>query len=404
MRGGASLDDAIPVAAEIIADVRARGDAAVLDWTEKLDRERPAAVRVPAERIAAARVDDDVLAAVRELVRVVREFHALQLPEDISAEPYPGVRTERRHIPLGSVGVYVPGGRATLPSSLIMAAVPAQVAGVQRIAVCSPRPAEVVLAVARELGIDEVYAVGGAQAIGALAYGTESIAPVDKIVGPGNRWVTAAKLLVASRVGIDLPAGPSEVLIVADDTANPRWVAADLRAQAEHGPDSETILVTTSAALAAEVRRLLEAEDAQGAGAAAGAAGVAQQVQIEVVATLDEALARADDYAAEHLQLMVADPEAALARVRNAGAIFLGNEGSAVLGDYAAGTNHVLPTGGLARGSGGLGLEAFIKPVEIVRTNRAGLAAMRPVVAALARVEGLPLHGAAVEARFADEA
>ena len=401
MRGGASLDDAIPVAAEIIADVRDRGDAALLDWTEKLDRERPASVRVSAERLAAARVDDDVLVAIRELVRVVREFHALQLPRDTSAEPYPGVRTERRHLPLGSVGIYVPGGRATLPSSLIMAAVPAQVAGVGRIAVCSPRPAEVVLATARELGIDEVYAVGGAQAIGAMAYGTESIAQVDKIVGPGNRWVTAAKLLVASCVGIDLPAGPSEVLIVADDTARADWVAADLRAQAEHGPDSETILVTTSAALAAEVRRLLVEEDAVGAGE--GASGVAQQVQIEVVASLGEALARADDYAAEHLQLMVADPEAALARVRNAGAIFLGDLGSAVLGDYAAGTNHVLPTGGLARGSGGLGLEAFLKPVEIVRTNRAGLAAMRPVVAALSRVEGLPLHGAAIEARFADE-
>ena len=398
MRGGASLDDAIPVAAEIIGDVRARGDAAVLDWTEKLDRERPAAVRVPAAAIAAARVDDDVLAAIRELARVVREFHALQAPEDTSAEPYPGVRTERRHLPVGSVGVYVPGGRATLPSSLIMAAVPAQVAGVKRIAVCSPRPAEVVLATARELGIDEVYAVGGAQAIGALAYGTESIAPVDKIVGPGNRWVTAAKLLVASRVGIDLPAGPSEVLIVADDTANPGWVAADLRAQAEHGPDSETILVTTSAALAEAVRRDLEEHDALGAGE--GATGVARQVRVEVVASLDAALTRADDYAPEHLQLMVADPEAALARVRNAGAIFLGNEGSAVLGDYAAGTNHVLPTGGLAGGAGGLGLEAFLKPVEIVRTTREGLAAMRPVVAALARVEGLPLHGAAVEARF----
>lgn len=385
MRGGANLDDAIPVAAEIVADVRERGDAALLDWTEKLDRERLTAVRVPAERIAAARVDDDVIAAIRELARVVREFHELQRPHDIACEPYPGVRTERRYLPLGSVGVYVPGGRATLPSSLVMAAVPAQVAGVGRIAVCSPRPAEVVLASARELGIDEVYAVGGAQAIGALAYGTESIAPVDKIVGPGNRWVTAAKLLVASRVGIDLPAGPSEVLIVADDTARADWVAADLRAQAEHGPDSETILVTTSGTLAGAVRALL---------------GDDPQIRIEVVAGLDEALARADDYAPEHLQLMVADPEAALARVRNAGAIFLGNEGSAVLGDYAAGTNHVLPTGGLARGAGGLGLEAFLKPVEIVRTTQEGLWHMRAVVAALARVEGLPLHGAAVEARF----
>lgn len=389
MRGGANLDDAFPVAAEILADVRDRGDAAVLDWSEKLDGERPAFLRVPAERIAAARVDSDVLAAIRELVRVVREFHELQVPHDITHEPYPGVRTERRHIPLGSVGVYVPGGRATLPSSLVMAAVPAQVAGVARIAVCSPRPAEVVLATARELGLDEVYAVGGAQAVGALAYGTATVAPVDKIVGPGNRWVTAAKVLVASRVGIDLPAGPSEVLIVADETAKADLVAADLRAQAEHGPDSETILVTTSGLLAETVRALLDDDP---------------QIRIELVATLDAALDRANDYAAEHLQLMVADPEAALAKVRNAGAVFLGDDGSAVLGDYAAGTNHVLPTGGLARGAGGLGLEAFLKPIEIVRTTRAGLERMRPVVAALARVEGLPLHGAAVEARFREGA
>jgi histidinol dehydrogenase len=238
-----------------------------------------------------------------------------------------------------------------------------------------------VLATARELGVDEVYAVGGAQAIAALAYGTESVAPVDKVVGPGNRFVTAAKLLVSTRVGIDLPAGPSEVLVVADETADPAVCAADLLAQAEHGPDSEAILVTTSPALAEAVRER-----------------VSDAVRIEVAESLECALARADEYAAEHLELLVADPEAAAALVSNAGSIFLGT--TAVLGDYASGANHVLPTGGLARGSGGLGLEDFLKPVQYVRATREGLESVRELVSALATLEGLPAHAASLEARF----
>ena len=229
-----------------------------------------------------------------------------------------------------------------------------------------------------------MYAVGGAQAIAALAYGTETVRRVDKIVGPGQSWTTAAKLLVSSFVGIDLPAGPSEVLIVADGSADPDLVAADLLAQAEHGPGSESILVTPSDALADAVLERV---------------GAADQVQTRLVASLDEALAFANEYAPEHLQLMGAEAEALLPRVRHAGAVFLG-EASAVLGDYAVGTNHVLPTGGLARARGGLGLEDFLKPIEVVRTTREGLAAVRPVVAALSAIEGLPLHGAAVEARF----
>jgi histidinol dehydrogenase len=270
-----------------------------------------------------------------------------------------------------------------------MAVVPAQLAGVQRIAVVSPRPPAVLLAAARELGIDEIYAVGGAQAIAALAYGTETIPAVDKIVGPGNRWVAAAKLLVSGRVGIDLPAGPSEVLVVADETADAELCAADLLAQAEHGPDSECILVTTSAALAADVERLTAGWE---------------QVQIEVVDSLDEALARSDEYAPEHLELHVADPRAAAARVRNAGSIFLGPSAPAVVGDYAAGANHVLPTGGLARAAGGLGLEAFLKSTQVVSATPEGLDAMRETIAALAAAEGLPLHAAAVEARMAQVA
>jgi histidinol dehydrogenase len=242
-----------------------------------------------------------------------------------------------------------------------------------------------VLVAARELGIDEIYCLGGAQAIAALAFGTETVARVDKIVGPGQSWTTAAKMLVSNVVGVDLPAGPSEVLIVADETADPALCAADLLAQAEHGPGSEALLVTTSAALAERVRGLV---------------GDVEQVPIEVAASLEAAIERANDYAPEHLELLVADPEAALARVRNSGAVFLGPHAPAVTGDYAVGTNHVLPTGGLARACGALGLEHFLKPVEVVRISAEGLQQLRPVVTALARLEGLPRHAAAVERRF----
>jgi histidinol dehydrogenase len=381
--------DALPRAAEIVADVRDRGDEAVIDWTERLDGERPAALRVPADAIAGAEAEPGFLAALRRLAVAVRAFHEPQRPADTTVSTYPGVESSRRFLPIGAVGVYAPGGRAAYPSSLVMAVVPAQLAGVQRIAVVSPRPPAVLLAAAGELGIDEIYAVGGAQAIAALAYGTETIPAVDKIVGPGNRWVAAAKLLVSGRVGIDLPAGPSEVLVVADETADAELCAADLLAQAEHGPDSECILVTTNAALAAYVERLTAGWE---------------QVQIEVVGSLDEALARSDEYAPEHLELHVADPRAAVVRVRNAGSIFLGPSAPAVVGDYAAGANHVLPTGGLARAAGGLGLEAFLKSTQVVSATPEGLDAMRETIAALAAAEGLPLHAAAVEARFAQVA
>jgi histidinol dehydrogenase len=265
-----------------------------------------------------------------------------------------------------------------------MAAVPAQVAGVRRIVVASPNPPSGLLAAARELGLDEVYAVGGAQAIAALAFGTDTVDRVDKIVGPGNAYVTAAKLLVSTQVGIDLPAGPSEVLVVADDTADPALCAADLLAQAEHGPDSEVILVTTSERVADRVREL-----------------TGGRAEVELADSLADAIERANEYAPEHLQLLVEDPESALAEVRNAGTVFLGSAASAVVGDYAAGATHVLPTGGLARGAGGLGLEAFLKPVQVVRATSEGLAGVRDLVSALARLEGLPQHAAAIEARFA---
>ncbi len=379
MRGD-DLDEAIAAVAPIVADVRARGDAALLEWTERFDGPRPDGFRVPAGRIESADVPADVLEALRRMIAAVRRFSEAQRPADTSVEAAPGIVSERRWIPLDAVGVCVPSGRMPLPSSLVMTAVPAQVAGVRRIAVVTPRPVDATLVVARELGLDEVYAIGGAQAVAALAYGTESIAAVDKVVGPGNAYVTAAKLLVSSRVGIDLPAGPSEVIVIADETADPAACAADLLAQAEHGPDSEALLLTTDAALSDRVASLVVNHE---------------NITIEVVGSLDEALARSEAFAPEHLELHVADPAALLDRVRNAGSVFVG--GSAVVGDYAAGATHVLPTGGLARSSGGLGLESFLKPLQVVRATPAGVAAAAEVVGPIARVEGLPLHAAAVE-------
>ncbi len=376
-----ALDGAVASVAPIVADVRDRGDAALLEWTERLDGSRPRGFRVPQEEIAAAEIAPEAHEALRRMIVAVRAFSEAQRPVDTSVEAVPGVIAERRWVPLASVGVCVPSGRSPLPSSLVMTAVPARVAGVPRIAVVTPRPVAATLVVARELGIDEIYAIGGAQAVAALAYGTESISAVDKIVGPGNAYVTAAKLLVSSRVGIDLPAGPSEVIVIADADADPGVCAAELRAQAEHGPDSEALLLTDDAALSDVVARLV---------------GGVDNVSVELVASLEEALVRSEAYAPEHLELLVADPEPLLRRVRNAGTVFIRT--SVVVGDYAAGATHVLPTGGLARSAGGLGLESFLKPVQIVRASERGLAAARAIAGPIARLEGLPLHAAAIEA------
>jgi len=376
-----SFDEALATVAPILADVRERGDEALLEWTSRFDGPRPSGIRVPAERLDAAQVDADVLDALRRMIDAVRRFSEAQRPADTSVEAAPGIVSERRWLPLGAVGVCVPSGRQPLPSSLVMTAVPALVAGVGRVAVVTPNPADATLVVARELGIDEVYAVGGAQAVAALAYGTATVPPVDAIVGPGNAYVTAAKLLVASRVRIDLPAGPSEVVVIADDSAAADAVAADLLAQAEHGEDSDALLLTDSAELARAVEGLVSG---------------APNVGVERVESLDEALARSEAYAPEHLELHVADPDALLARVRNAGSVFVGC--SSVVGDYAAGATHVLPTGGLARSTGGLGLETFLKPLQVVRASADGVRRAAGVVGPLARVEGLPLHAAAVPA------
>jgi histidinol dehydrogenase len=375
---GTALDDALVAVAPIVADVRERGDAAVREWTQRLDGERAERPRVEPGRITEAQADDDVLEAIRRMIAAVRTFNEAQWPADTSVEAAPGIVSERRWVPLDAVGLCVPSGRVPLPSSLVMTAVPALVAGVRRLAVVTPNPADATLVVARELGIEEVYAIGGAQAVAALAYGTETIDPVDAIVGPGSVYVTAAKLLVSSRVRIDLPAGPSEVVVVADGAADAERVASDLLAQAEHGPDSEAILFTDDGVLADRVAALVSASE---------------NVRVERVETLADAIEHSESYAPEHLELHVADPESLLPRIRNAGSIFVGC--SSVVGDYAAGATHVLPTGGLARSTGGLGIEAFLKPLQVVTATPEGARAAADVIVPLARAEGLPLHAAA---------
>lgn len=380
MRAG-SLDEALETVTPIVADVRARGDGALLEWTERLDGPRPGGIRVDRARLETATVAAGELSALRKMIEAVRRFTEAQRPLDTSVEAASGVISERRWLPLDSVGICVPSGRAPLPSSLVMTAVPARVAGVRRLAVVTPNPSDSILVVARELGIEELYAVGGAQAVAALAYGTATVAPVDAIVGPGNAYVAAAKLLVSSRVRIDLPAGPSEVVVVADESADAQQVAADLLAQAEHGADSEALLLTTDRALADTVTSLADGQ---------------ANVRIELVASLDEAVERSEAYAPEHLELQIVDPGTVLPRIRNAGSVFVGC--SSVVGDYAAGATHVLPTGGLARSTGGLGIEAFLKPLQVVTATADGVRGAAEVVGPLARLEGLPMHALAVPA------
>ncbi|HET9242902.1 MAG TPA: histidinol dehydrogenase [Gaiella sp.] len=380
MRAG-SLDEALETVTPIVADVRARGDGALLEWTERLDGPRPGGIRVDRARLETATVAAGELSALRKMIEAVRRFTEAQRPLDTSVEAASGVISERRWLPLDSVGICVPSGRAPLPSSLVMTAVPALVAGVRRLAVVTPNPSDSILVVARELGIEELYAVGGAQAVAALAYGTATVAPVDAIVGPGNAYVAAAKLLVSSRVRIDLPAGASEVVVVADESADAQQVAADLLAQAEHGADSEALLLTTDRALADTVTSLADGQ---------------ANVRIELVASLDEAVERSEAYAPEHLELQIVDPGTVLPRIRNAGSVFVGC--SSVVGDYAAGATHVLPTGGLARSTGGLGIEAFLKPLQVVTATADGVRGAAEVVGPLARLEGLPMHALAVPA------
>ncbi|WP_308915268.1 histidinol dehydrogenase [Jannaschia sp. LMIT008] len=399
------VNDAV---ADIIASVRAEGDAAVIALTERFDRQSltPDTLRVTDTEIdaAVAEVPDADLNALRLAADRIRAYHERQLPTDADWTDNEGVRLGWRWTPVDAAGLYVPGGLASYPSSVLMNAVTARTAGVQRLAMCVPTPGGVlnplVLAAARLAGVDEVYRIGGAQAVAAMAYGTDTIPPVDVITGPGNAYVAAAKRQVFGRVGIDMIAGPSEVLIIADGDNDPDWLALDLMAQAEHDASAQSILITDDSALGEAVARAVEdrlriMERSEIAGASWRDFGA-----IVTVRDMDEATTLANRIAAEHLELAVADPRALAARIRHAGAIFLGRWTPEAAGDYVAGPNHVLPTSRSARFSSGLSVMDFLKRTTLTEMTPDALAAIGPAAVTLARSEGLEAHGLSVQSRL----
>ncbi len=414
----ASLDvqAAEAVVQPLLDDVRERGAAAVLDAGERFDGIRPPALRVPAEVIAAAVADlpADVSAALLTAIDRVRRTHTVQLRATQDFEVAPGGTVTQRWVPVDRVGLYVPGGRAVYPSSVVMNVVPAQLAGVDSIAVASPPQADnggwphpVILAACGLLGVEEVYAAGGAQAIALFAYGADIPAegggacrPVAMVTGPGNIYVTAAKRALRGIIGIDSEAGPTEIMVVADDSAVPAYVAADLISQAEHDVIAASVLVTDSEQLAAAVQAaLVEQVAATKHSARIGEALAGPQSRIVLVDDIDTAMAIADGYAAEHLEIQTHDARERAMSVRNAGAVFVGNHTPVSLGDYAAGSNHVLPTGGCACHSAGLSVQTFLRGVQVVEYSAAALADIGPTVTTLADAEDLPAHGAAITVR-----
>ncbi len=403
----ADVDDAVT---DIISAVRSDGDAALIRLSEKFDNVDLGALglRVTADEIttAVANCDDETLAALKLAHDRIATHHARQLPKDDHYKDAVGVELGSRWTAVESVGLYVPGGTASYPSSVLMNAVPAKVAGVPRIVMVVPSPGgelnPIVLVAAHIAGVEEIYRVGGAQAIAALAYGTQTIAPVVKIVGPGNAYVAAAKRQVFGTVGIDSIAGPSEVLVIADANNNPNWVAADLLAQAEHDTAAQSILMTDDASFADAVdaavsKQLTSLSRANIAGESWNVFG-----RIIVLDSLDEAPALADRIAAEHLEILCPDADAMAARIRNAGAIFLGAHTPEVIGDYVSGSNHVLPTARSARFSSGLGTLDFMKRTSILRMDTDSLEAIGPAAMRLAEVEGLDAHRRSVAIRLAD--
>jgi len=392
----------------IIGDVRSRGDAALLEYAKLFDDcvMQTAELRVDREdlRRTAGRVESEVLEAIREAIRRVRAFHALELQQSWLLETAPGVFLGQRITAIERAGLYVPGGTASYPSSVVMNVVPAQIAGVDRVIVATPPRAlegnPAVAAALVELEVTDVYAVGGAQAIAALAYGTETVPRVDKITGPGNSYVTAAKKLVFGVVGIDSIAGPSEVVIVADDVARASYVASDLLAQAEHSKDASAILLTTSNALALEVVQELEIQTSTLSRAELIEDSLTRYGAIIVVDKMEEACVIINDLAPEHLQIMARDEEGIASRIRNAGAIFFGPHSPAAVGDYLAGPNHVLPSGGAARFSSGLSVNDFLKRTNTVKFSAAELTRTAPSISALAYAEGFDAHARSVLIRL----
>ena len=395
--------------AGIIAEVRRDGDAALRRFAERFDGVSLETLRVPAEDFAnaEARLDEPQREALRVAIANVRAFHAAQRPADVEVETMPGVLCRRVTRPIRAVGLYVPAGSAPLPSTVIMLAVPAALAGCPRRILCTPpqkdgRADPAVLTAARYCGIEEVYLAGGAQAIAAMAYGTETVPAVDKIFGPGNAWVTEAKLQVSRDPGgaaLDLPAGPSEVLVIADERADPGFIAADLLSQAEHGPDSQVVLVTTSPELADRVEAAVTEQLAELPRGATTREAMAH-ARVLLARDLDEAFEISNRYAPEHLIVQLPEPEAWLDRIEAAGSVFLGDWTPESLGDYCSGTNHVLPTYGYARAWSGLSLADFQLAISVQQASPRGFAGIGPVAQTLAELEGLDAHALAVKLRL----
>ena len=427
-RGAADVDSVVDTVRPVVEAVRDHGIGAALDYGEKFDGVRPASVRVPAEVIerAARELDSDIRDALSEAIRRARIVHSAQRRSDTVTEVAPGGFVTERWVPVERVGLYVPGGKAVYPSSVIMNVVPAQVAGVGSLVVASPPQADfggwphpTILAACSLLGVGEVWAVGGAQAVALMAYGGQDagrdvdsggadgdvveLEPVDMVTGPGNVFVTAAKRLCRSVVGIDSEAGPTEIAVLADDTADPVHVAYDLISQAEHDPNAASVLVTDSESFADSVDAEIDVRYEVTLNAdRVREALEGPQSAIVLVDDIDAGLRVVDAYAAEHLEVQTRNSAADAARVRNAGAIFVGAYSPVPLGDYAAGSNHVLPTSGTARHSSGLSVQTFLRGIHVVDYDEAALKEIAPTVIALADAERLPAHGEAIRARFED--
>lgn len=395
--------------ADIINRVAEDGDKALRELSLKFDKVEIGDLRLSDAEIkdAAAKVDPKVAAAIECAARNIEKFHSAQLMEHpVDVEVTPGVRCVQRQIPVNTVGLYIPGGRAPLFSTVLMLAVPAKIAGCRRRVLCTPYGAgrgiapEIIYA-AKVCGIEEIYKVGGAQAIAAMAYGTESVPRVDKIFGPGNRFVTCAKQMVTNRVAIDMPAGPSEVMVMADGTASPRYVAADLLSQAEHGPDSQAILVTDNVAfahsVADEVKNLTARLSRQ-----ESVAGSLSQSRLIVMRSREEMIEFANEYASEHLIISMSEPWDVAAEITSAGSVFIGNHSPESAGDYASGTNHTLPTSGWAKSYSGVNIDSFMKKITYQELTRDGLRSLSDVIVTMADAEGLDAHALAVKVRLGE--
>ncbi|MFF4614604.1 histidinol dehydrogenase [Nonomuraea jabiensis] len=409
-RAELDVEAALEKVRPICDDVRHRGAAAVRELTARFDGVEIASTRVSAEAIdrALRELDPKVRAALEESIRRARMVHRDQRRTDVTTQVVPGGTVTERWVPVDRVGLYVPGGRAVYPSSVVMNVVPAQEAGVGSLAVTSPAqkehgglPHPTILAACALLGVDEVYSVGGAQAVAMFAYGTEECPPATMVTGPGNIWVAAAKRLLKGRIGIDSEAGPTEIAVLADETADPVHVAADLISQAEHDPIAAAVLVTTSVELADAVEKELpgQVSATRHSERIAEALG-GRQSGIVLVGSIDDGIKVVDAYAAEHLEIHTANAAEIAGRIRNAGAIFVGPYAPVSLGDYLAGSNHVLPTGGCACHSSGLSVQSFLRGIHVVDYTRDALADAAAHVSVLADAEDLPAHGAAVRARF----